>query len=419
MRLAREGAWVAFGQVFTILGRLVGIRIVTGLVAPSVYGEASLLLGVSALGMNVLCLPFLQAALRFYPDARLRGLLGGFCRAARSNVWRGAALAMAILVAGGSVWSATRGKADDLWGFLAAALLLVADVRRNLESVFLNAERRQAAAALWSALDSWLRFGSAGLAVLVFGSLSWAVLGGYAIGAGLANAVFRRWWLRRPDSSDAAAAVAWLDGARRDMLRFAAPLAPMALLAWVSGLADRYFIGGIKGLGVAGVYAAAAALASQPFLMLSGLAGTTLRPVLFDAEAAGNRRRVRKIVGLWAAIVGGIGAIGLSLLALLAEWIVRLALGPDYREAAGLLVWIGGGYGFLALQNLFETILYARRRTGWFLVLHSFAAAASIAGYATLIPLRGARGAAQAVCLAYAFSLALSAILAWRASRPA
>ena len=38
-RLLREGAWVTAGQLFSVLGTLVGMRVLTESVAPQVFGR--------------------------------------------------------------------------------------------------------------------------------------------------------------------------------------------------------------------------------------------------------------------------------------------------------------------------------------------------------------------------------------------
>ncbi|HNX69102.1 MAG TPA: hypothetical protein PKI45_06425, partial [Candidatus Omnitrophota bacterium] len=48
-RLFREGSWVVFGQFIAVMGSLLGVRILTGLMNPSVYGELALGLTVAVL----------------------------------------------------------------------------------------------------------------------------------------------------------------------------------------------------------------------------------------------------------------------------------------------------------------------------------------------------------------------------------
>ena len=68
-RLVREGGWVASGQGVAVVAKIVGLRLITDLVSPQVFGEVVLLLGLAALGTNMFCVPVLSALVRFFPDA--------------------------------------------------------------------------------------------------------------------------------------------------------------------------------------------------------------------------------------------------------------------------------------------------------------------------------------------------------------
>src|SRR5512146_394995 len=74
-RILGEGVWVALGQVGEAIGLLVGVRVLTEIVSPDVFGTASLLIGIMTIASNVVSAPQLQALVRFYPDLASTGEL--------------------------------------------------------------------------------------------------------------------------------------------------------------------------------------------------------------------------------------------------------------------------------------------------------------------------------------------------------
>jgi O-antigen/teichoic acid export membrane protein len=392
-RVVGEGLWVATGQALTLAGRFAGIRVLTGLITPEMYGEVSLLAGAAALVAGVVCTPIIQGTVRFYPDAVRDGVPGAHRGMTRRYLDVGSFTSAAILLAGGLAWSMSSGRGPGPWAYLFLSLGFLAETSRNYETGLLNAARRQAASSLWTALEAWTRPLAAALGVIVAGATSTIVLVGYAAGSLGANLLFSRARVR-PGAADPEAEAAWRLRAAGAFRSFAAPLVPLGLLGWAFNLGDRYVLASAAGAEATGLYAAAYGLASMPFLALSGVLVSTLRPVLFEAVAAGDRRRERRVLATWIAATCAVGAAGVALLAGVGPWLVRLALGPEFRVSAPLLPWIGAAYAIQALQNVFETRIYARKRTEGFVVLHVASAAVAMTMYLVLIPSLGGMGAA-------------------------
>jgi len=82
-RLSKEVTWVVLGQVLATLGSLVGVRVLTGMLSPSTYGE--LALGMTAIGLvyQVVFWPLSSGAVRFYAPATEDKDLGGYLNAVR------------------------------------------------------------------------------------------------------------------------------------------------------------------------------------------------------------------------------------------------------------------------------------------------------------------------------------------------
>ena len=420
-RILREGAWVASGQIISALAALISIRIMTELLRPEEFGRITLLVGVAALALGLTANPHLQAMIRYYPEWRMNGRVDVLRRVATGLIATLVAVAVLVLVGGWGV-AALTSDANGYVGLLVAALLVV-DVLRSFELAFFNAARRQRSAAIVQVADAWSRPLLAMLAVLAFGSSAEAALAGYIAGSLLVVVVMHM--MTRLEGADpvlpagltATNGQLGTDQLSKAIKRYALPLAPLAIFGWISGMGDRYVIGGLLGMAEVGLYAAAYGLASRPFLMLSGIIEQTLRPVLQNAIATGDGGRIAQAKRAMLATTTAGAVFGVLCFVVLNDVVAGLLLAEEYRVAAGLMPWVALGYALLTISNVFSRFCYAFDATGSVLML---TVAGALIGIAVLVPAvmwHGLRGAVIAVPVRFGVELALSALLAGRAER--
>lgn len=412
-RILREGATIALGSLLTIVARLVGLRLITALVSPSIYGEFVLLIGAEVLVQGVCCAPVLQAALRFYPDAVREGRASALRALLRRMLGRGLALAVVLLLVGGAIWERLADTDVAFLVFPLLGVLLLFEVQRSLEISVLNAARRQTAYTVWMTADAWARPLGAVVCILALGPRTSSILIGYAAGTLIVNLSCAR-AITRPGVRDGGPVVdpSWSARVAPEILRFALPIAPMGVLNWFANLGDRYILAGATSSEETGIYSAAYGLASQPFIVLAGIAAQTLRPVLFDAFSSGDGKKVGRVLFAWLASLAAIFAGGLLLLWLLSDQIVRLILAEAFWEASPLLVWIGVAYSVQGVQQAFASLIYAQRRTDLLVIMRVVTALSAAALYFLLIPPFGALGAAWGTLGANLVSLVVTALLA-------
>lgn len=411
-RVVREALWITGGQAISILAALVGVRALTGLLPPSVFGEVALIAGLATLGRDLACSPLLAGALRLYHDAEAEARTGDLIRVANGVLRRRILMVAAALVALGAVWAAWSGRPELAATFAGGALGVAADSRRNLENNLLNASRRQRAFSVRTAADGVARPCLAVAFVVAFGPHAVAVLAGYAVGTFAVLRAARRWRVLAEASAKTQARETWDAGLVANLTSYGRPLIPFALLGWLISLGDRYFIAGLTSTEAVGLYAAVYGLASQPFLALSGVMTTTLRPLLFDAEARGDGAKERRLVVGWFALIVLGGATGWALLTVLREPITRLLLSRAYWGAAAFIPYLAAAYVFIAVQHLFEAMLFAQGRTRRLLAVQLTGATVALGGYVFLIPRQGALGAAVATMLSAMASCAVAAVMA-------
>jgi O-antigen/teichoic acid export membrane protein len=411
-RVLREATWITLAQLLGAVARLALLRILTDLLSPREYGHLALLLGAAALVTGTLLSPILQANIRFYVDAARIGRINAMRRLARRLLWACSSLATILVLAGGWLWSRVSSSGVAFSTLVLLAVMILVEAFRIFEADLLGVARRQLLWSAWTTLDAWARPLGAVIAIALFGPTVDAVLIGYSIGTVASSGPFLPRTVRGTDIVAGGAADSWIDDTRPRFLRFALPLVPMALLTWIVNLSDRYILGGTAGAASVGEYAASYGLGSMPFVFLAGIGISTLRPILFDAVAAGDREKERRTILAWLVAIGVPAVLAVGVVFVFSESIARLALGEAFWGAAGLLPWIAAAYALQAIQQIFETMIHAQQRTHRLMVLQLVSAATALALYAVLIPSWGARGAAVATFVSFAVSCMTSVFLA-------
>ena len=414
-RRLSEIGWVVGGQAMTALGTIVGVRVLTQILAPAAYGTVSLALGMSTLAVSLVAAPPTQAAIHLYPQVTAQGsareLLDSVLRYYRRTApW---ALGVALLAAIAYVLS---GQGTPIL-VLVLTLLFASDCWRSANLSLLNAARRQGRYALWSAGDSWSRPLAATLTALIFGQSALAVLSAYMVVAVLLAVVFSRGlW---PSDSTLTASEMEARSRRWDprVWSYALPLLPLGVVNWASGMGDRYIIGATLGMADAGVYAALYGLSSMPFILLYTMTEQGLRPIYQTAVSRGDRAQAQRILMLWFALVVVVCGAGVLVYTFGHEWIASLVVGKAYRHASGLMPWIALGYAIRSCSNVFERVPYAYGKPKRVLII----LVCSVGATAVLTPLGifafGIQGAAMAVPLYFSIQLATAVLLARRTIR--
>lgn len=416
-----EGAWVAFGQITAALGTLVGIRLLTELLPPDVFGSVVLVTGIAALALALASGPLMQAVLRYYPDYAKSNMAPALRKTVtrlllHSTFWIGV-----ICFGGWAIYNWIVGSAPWLGVFVVA--LLAADVARALEVTLFNASRRQRPVALWSAADAWGRPIAALLAVLVAGASVSAVLAGYVAASLLTLVVFLRVVAREGvESTDESIAQNRETTSGQEqplslaLIHYALPLAPLGLVGWISGQADRYLIAGMIGLDQAGVYAATYGIVSRAFLLAGSTVEQTIRPVYYQAVSDDDSAKSSAILRGWAGLTTAVSAIGVAVFALFHHEISNLLLAEPYRSGSTLMPWIAAGYGLLLISHVFTNVCLAYHDSKAVLITQTAGAVSCLMALAFAVQYFGMAGAAYSVPVFYAIQLALTMLYAGRFS---
>ena len=345
-RLAREGTWILLGQVASVAGALVLVRVLTGRLDPTEYGHLAIGLTVAGLVNQVVMGGVSAAVARFYSIAAEAQDLPAYLRSSRRLMaWAtaavgliGLALIPCLLALGQRQWV----------GLAAAALALsIASGYNAALGGIQNAARQRAVVALHSGLDAWLKILLVVLVLAWLGRSAAAVVVGYLLSTLLVTGS-QLWFLGRLARGQVAAPVedaGWFE----QMGAFARPFLIWGAFSWAQQSSDRWALERFDGAREVGLYAVLFQLGYTPIAMATGLAMAFLGPIFYQragdatdpARNANVHRLVRQIASSCLLLTG----VGALLAAALHGWLFRLLVAAEYRAVSHLLPWmvVAGG----------------------------------------------------------------------------
>jgi O-antigen/teichoic acid export membrane protein len=278
-----------------------------------------------------------------------------------------------------------------------------------------NAARRQRPAAMFGAVENLARPLLVVSGVLVLGSTIEVVLGAITVSTAVTLALL----YASMKSLGSRPGMPLPRGIASEMLRYAYPLIPIALLNWTTSVSDRYIIEWIsRDTSALGVYAAGYGLISQPFLLMHGVVALTLRPVYFAAVSRDETERAQGVFRVWIATSASICTISTLAIYFARAQLVEAFLGPKYRDAVSFVPWIAFGYLFYVVEQVLEQPLLAHKRTSSVLLAQVCGAVSSVAVTIPFVMHYGAVGAAYACPVYFLIQmLVVAKLVTKRASR--
>jgi len=405
--LLTDGGWIASMQVLAALGQLVGIRLLTDILPPSVFGEISLWLGGITLVVVGIANPTMQAMVRYYPEYRLRDR-GYQVRSVARRQLRKLALFVFPAVATGAIAVLSYRWASMTVMAMAAALVIV-DIARMQNFAILNAVRSHRTYGIWAVAEAWGRPLLAWLFVVQMGVSTPLILTAFLMVSLVSWAIMRQFV---PHDKDLITSLANPPELVNRFWQYTLPLLPLGFFGWVSGMADRYIIGALLSPAEVGLYVATYGLASRPMLMLSSILETTIRPAYQHALVEGNSRLAQNYLRKWALLAFWGSSVAIMVAWIAHSWLANLLLGEGYRDVSYLMPWIVGGYTFLAFTHVTNRVCYANEATQRILLIGAVGAALAVIIGIVCIKQAGLWGAAFAVPFYYGAQFTVSYILA-------
>ena len=399
---------VVLSQGLAAVGLLIGMRMQTEFITPEIFGAAALMVGYAAICIGLVSTPYLQAALRFYPEFASRNRERALKRHVVGLVSSRMRLVLIATVMIGGVLCALREM--SFWQVGLIAVISSVDVYRAVELAFLNASRKQSSYGAWTVYEAWARPLMAVLFVHLFGASVEAVLSGYACASAISLLIY----LAIQGSLTVNPTIEELHSDTieqlADIRKYAKPLFPMGLVGIISSLSDRYVVGGLLGLHEAGIYSAVAGLISRPFLMTQNAIELAVRPQYFNAVSTQDLAKERQIYTHWLIFNAGAGASIVVLLLLCQDSLVQLLLGKSYAEGGALIPLLGIAQFFVMVTYSLNAYLYAHKHTRDIFKLAAVNALIALICLTLAGHYWGLRGIAAATVLYYFLLLIMTAL---------
>jgi O-antigen/teichoic acid export membrane protein len=328
---------VAWGQIAVALTALAGIRLYTEILGPRNYGAAMLVLGAIAFLDSLGVLALSQTLLtRCGPHSDYEGrrqvsigLSWVFLKwMAPLGAIAGLAIAIAVVLAGG----------DATWLILSLIipLYVAAETAKTSLLSLVVLDRRYTLYSAWIAAEAILTLLGIIATLLLWRADALAFLTGLVVSRLVCAAVFilcasprHLSNFRRADATQDI----------RPALSYGIPVAMMGPLGWVSTYLDRYILGAVLGASTTGVYVAVTGLVARPYGLITSVLTNFFRPLYFQPDVIRDgRQSYSRILRRWVLTALCIGLVGTIALAFAGKWIVQLALAPEFRQGAVLLM---------------------------------------------------------------------------------
>jgi O-antigen/teichoic acid export membrane protein len=290
-RFSPEATWIIVGQVLSVIGGLLGVRLLTELLSPTEYGRLALALTLAAIAQQVVFGPLAQAFRRFYAPAREAIQLPIYGRAAAYLLHgaAGASLAAGALALTVAV-VVLRFSLEPALGLAILVFAVLSGYSSAIDAVQ-SAARRRAIVALHQGLGQILRSVGAAVACFLTAAGSAAALLGYIVAsAGVLSS--QSFFLKTRE-----AAVLSRPGAeQQEQVRhwgaslggYAWPFACWGLFTWAQTVSDRWALEVFSSTAAVGTYVVLYQLGYYPVTLASNALVQLLAPILFDR--AGDAR---------------------------------------------------------------------------------------------------------------------------------
>ena len=352
-RLSAEGGWVVAGQLASVCGALVLVRVVTEYLEPTQYGQLALGLTLAGLVNQTVLGGITSGIGRYYAIAAEKRDLGAYLLATRYLLTYATAVVVAI---GLMLMASLFWLGYSQWVGLAAAALLfsVFSGYNSALSGIHNAARQRAVVACHGGVDAWLKILLAVGAVLWLGTSSTAVVVGYACSSLLITAsqlIFLRRTLPRQHAS-----IQKLRQWVRQMWAYSFPFTTFGVFTWMHQVSDRWALQVFATSGDVGQYAVLLQLGYTPIALITGMFMNFMGPILYqrsgDATDPVRNADGHQLCWRLSQISVMASLLGFAMTYVLHEQLFGLLVSFDYRGSSYLLPWVVLAGGLFAAGQM-------------------------------------------------------------------
>jgi O-antigen/teichoic acid export membrane protein len=363
-RLIKEGGYIVAGQITTIIGTLLLVRILTEYLNQDEYGRLALTLTIAGLVSQVVLGGLIAGIGRFYSIATQQDDLVGYLQATKRVMGFATLVVIAIaIVLTFFLWCL---EYIELIGLCFVVLIFsVLNGYKGALSAIQNAARQRAIVAVHAGLDSWLSIILVLGLISLFGATSITVITGYIFSSALvviSQLVFIRKRVS-PHHESSLKEMSWV----RQIWAFSFPFSIWGIFSWMHLISDRWALKAYSGLDDVGQYAVLFQLGYAPIAMISGLLMGFIGPILYqrsgDITDHARNASVHSLSWQMAFFTLGCTAIGFLLSLTLHRYIFGLLVAVEYRAISYLLPWIVLAGGIFSAGQILSLKLMSEMRS--------------------------------------------------------
>lgn len=351
--ITAELAWIIGGQFVATIGSLVGVRLLTSVVAPAIYGEIAIGMTVASLITQLLTAPLINSAARYFAPAREDGSLASFFATLRAAYIAIVGIAIVLLACGGIVvWKVGYAQYIPI-ACCAVAFSLIAGTNSTFDSIQ-NASRHRVVVAWHQAAATWGRFLFAVALVLTFRPSSVVVFCGYIVGTFLvmcSQYIFFNHLIRPSITKQSPRK--WMN----QIITYGSPFAAWGIFTWAQAASDRWALTIYDTRSDVGRYAVLFQIGYYPISIIAGIIMQLMMPIMF--ERAGDGTDPERLIAVYRLVKTiSIGILGAGVLLAISSviagrFIVSMLVAPEYRSIYKYLPFMAAaGCVFFAAQFL-------------------------------------------------------------------
>jgi O-antigen/teichoic acid export membrane protein len=366
VRLSREGGWIVLGQIASVVGLLVSVRVLTEYLNPDQYGELALGLTVASLANQFIFGGIGAGIGRFYAIASEKGDLKGYLNASLQLMAYGT---MALLLLGlFAIGGLSIIEQVHLVGLVSAALIFSTFSAYNatLNGVQ-NAARQRIIVALHSGIIVWLNIGLAILAIRWLGESSTSVIIGYTFSALLVTASQLLFLNRLMKYQGILHSNRTQENWIKPIWQFSWPFCFFGIFTWMQQVSDRWALQHFASMGDVGQYAVIFQFGYAPITLVMGLVTTLIAPILYQRSGAATDQTRNALVhhSSWrmTQVSLGITAIAAAFTWLFHDWLFRWLVAEAFRDVSNLLPWVVLAGGIFASGQILSLKLMSEIRS--------------------------------------------------------
>ncbi|RPH52578.1 MAG: lipopolysaccharide biosynthesis protein [Desulfobacteraceae bacterium] len=353
-RLFKEGFWIVLGQAMSVVGSLIGVRLLTELLAPAAYGELALGMTVATLVNQAVLGPLSNGVMRFYAPAVEQDDFGGYLNAVKCLVLSATGVTV-ILILTMVVGLLIAGQTKMIGIAIAAFIFAILSGYNSILSGIQNAARQRAIVALHQGMESWARFLVAAGLLMCLSATSTMAIVGYAVAAilvlGSQYVFFKRIVPKGVTGQDKK------EDWQKEMWNFSWPISIFGMFTWLQLASDRWALNLCSTVEDVGLYAVVFLLGYYPMSIATGMVMQFFAPIFYKRAGDANDSLRTANVNRLSYCLAGL-ALAVTICAFLLSYIFhtkifKLFVAKEFASVSNLLPWmlLAGGV-FTAGQSI-------------------------------------------------------------------